>query len=192
MSQTKWPLFYACFICCIFSLFSSAFVPSLRLNYLAALIAFSTLNTNFYTALWPLASCALAIDLFSSTILGFHSLIGILTLTAIFYLKHFFKNSAVNLFILTLASSVCLSVLQIFFYFLFEKSFPLTLKFWATDVLLLSFLDGIFALSVLLLPVVMFKKAKRKLQKIRENRQLKKEQKEEKQAKEEKKPAEEI
>ncbi len=174
----KWSLIYACAISLIFSLFASALMPSLRLNYFAALIALLILNATFSFSLWLIFAASLIIDLFSSTILGFHSLIGVLSIGALFTLKRFFHNTTVNLFLLTVISSFFMSILQIFFFFLFEKSFKITFSFLAVDFFLMAFLDGLYALAVFTLPFYLLDLAKQKFRKIQAIRKAKKQESE--------------
>ena len=172
--KLKWPLIYAFGISLIFSLFASALMPSLRLNYLAALIALLVLNASFSSSLWLVFTVSFIIDLFSSTILGFHSLIGVLSIGGLFTLKRFFHNTSTNLFLLTVISSFFMSTLQIFFFFLFEKSFKITFNFLAVDFFFMAFLDGLYALAAFTLPFYLLKLAKQKFRTIQAVRKTKK------------------
>ncbi|MFA5250465.1 MAG: hypothetical protein WC371_03555, partial [Parachlamydiales bacterium] len=112
----------------------------------------------------------LAIDLVSSTILGFQMLSGLLAALLFFPQKRFFHTTAFSLFLLTFLVSVFLTLASSFFLFLFESGFALTWHFLFFDLFLLPFLDAFFALAAFALPLAFSLSLKKKLKNCKEAR----------------------
>ena len=147
--QLIWPYFLValCF----------ALVIPLPLFPFAPFYALLCRRAPFIVALWISAGCGLMIDLLSMSPFGLHTLIATTTTFFLYRYRIYFVDKSVGLFSYTLIISVALTLLNRLSSFLYDPSFPLTMKGFATDFLLLPLADGLYALLFFSYPLIVYR-----------------------------------
>lgn len=137
--------------------FGDALYPGIKLAFYAPLIVICFYRLPFILCLWVSLACGLLIDLLASTqMFGVHALNYCLS-TALIYgrRQNFYNDSISTIPVLTALFSVSSTLLQLIFLFSMDKSFTLTWKWVATDIILMTLLDSAYAFSCFTLPYVL-------------------------------------
>jgi hypothetical protein len=143
----KVPSWFPFILALSFALFGTVFFPFFRLWPFSPFLAIIYHRVNFIKALWISLVCGLILDVFSSQFrFGLFSLNTCLTTLFLYSQKrHFFEDKpiALSLFsaFLSCFQSLCLLVVSS----LFDKQFSISLSILLSDLVIMPFLDAIYA-----------------------------------------------
>jgi hypothetical protein len=143
--------------------FGSAFFNSFPLLVFAPFLAIIFLRCSFIASLWIAALGGLLLDCISTEFrFGWQMIIySITALVACLQKKHFFEDKPLSLVLYTIVISSLISTLQLVFLCFSKKHFPFDAKLLVTDLLLMPFLDGIYAFFWFTLPIKAYFAARR-------------------------------
>jgi hypothetical protein len=136
--------------------FIRAIFPSLNLAFLVPLIVFCYYRTSFARSLWIALACGLLIDLLSSDgRMGLFALNYSLTTACLYHRqKHFFEESISTLPLMTIFFSLLSALIHLPLLFGLESGVPFSFPWIITDILLMPFVDGIYAFFWFSLPLL--------------------------------------
>ncbi|MEN9344421.1 MAG: putative mreD [Chlamydiota bacterium] len=152
------PLLFSFGIATLFTLFASAFFPSLHLLTFSPFLCLMYHRLDLEKSLWLSAGCGLLLDLLSSDVrFGIQALN--LTLTTLVFYKqkrHFFDDKPISLtlfsVLVSLASTLFLWVLLP----LSGNKLCISWQLAATDLLILPLCDGVYALCCFCAPLALY------------------------------------
>jgi hypothetical protein len=147
--QRIWPYFL---IASCFALFAP--LPLLPFTPFYAILC---RRTSLIIALWISAGCGLILDFLSVSPFGTQTLIATATTFFLYRYRIYFVDKPVGLLSYTLIISVFLTFLNRISYFLYDPTFPFTLKGFITDFLLLPFADAFYALLFFSYPLIIYR-----------------------------------
>jgi len=127
------------------------FFNNLKLIFYSPFIAITLFKKNFSFCIWLSILSGIITDLFSSFHFGLHTLSYTLAILTIFNLKRFFKESIINITIISILISIFYTFSLIIFFFIFEKSLKLSFNWIITDLIIMPFFDGIYTFSLLII-----------------------------------------
>jgi len=150
----KLKFFLLLFIAMISMIFFSSFV-NIKFIYFAPFIIFLFYRFNFITILWISTLLGFFQDLFSSSFFGISAISYLICSIILFREKRFFNDKPINLSIFTIIYSVIYSLFNPILFFIFDKKINLSIKWVATDLLIFPLLDGIYALILFAMPILL-------------------------------------
>ncbi|KAF3361644.1 Uncharacterized protein PHSC3_001767 [Chlamydiales bacterium STE3] len=153
-------LFLLFTIAFILTLFSPILFPHLKLLYFIPFIVRLFYVKTYATTLLFSCLCGLILDLFSAHVrFGIHAVSYSLS-SALLYSqrRNFFEDSLSTLPGLTFLYSIVNSVIQLLFLIIFEKGVTISPEFVMIDLLLLPFLDALYAFIFVSIPKLIFGK----------------------------------
>jgi rod shape-determining protein MreD len=152
----------------LYSLFTAFFCtllfPSIRLFVFAPFLCIAIQSTPLTGALWWAACSGLLLDLLSADFpLGFHALILVGT-TALLYPrgKYFIEDKLASLALFSTLFSAIATIFNLALLFFFEKKIPLSWNGIFSDILLMPFIDGLYAFVWFTLPLKGIERCKKR------------------------------
>lgn len=112
-------------------------------------------------SLWIAAGCGALQDLLGSGPFGIQTLITTATAFLLFRFRIYFVDKGVGLLSYTFVISFTLTLFSRLSLLLYAPSFPLTLKGFATDFLLLPVVDALYALLCFHYPLILYRFVKK-------------------------------
>lgn len=152
------------FISLIFFLILPFYYPALRLFNFVPFLIIMIYQKPLIICLWGALSCGLFVDLFASEpYFAMHGLNYAIMVALFYQLKtYFFADSLSTLPLMTFLFSAFSTLLHLTLYYAFGISFSLSWEWVQTDLLLMPFLDSIYAFTVFIMPFFLFGKKQRK------------------------------
>lgn len=150
-------------LACLFLWVGSAFFPHFRVWPFAPFLAILFHRTTFIQALWSSFFCGLAMDLTSSQF-SFGLLALSHSITTLFLYgqkRHFFEDKIITFSLYSALISTSLSFILILLSSLSEKQVPITPSLFFSDILIMPFLDAIYAFLWFTLPTALYSYARR-------------------------------
>lgn len=158
----KTSLIFSFIIATFFTIFSSSLFPYFKPVFYAPFLVLLFFNLRISSTLWLSCLSGLIVDLFSSTHLGLHALISILCASFFYRQKRFFKETPINIAIFSSLISFVYVLLNAILLFVFEKGIKITPSWVMTDLIAMSFFDGLYALICFALPIKAFELIKKR------------------------------
>jgi rod shape-determining protein MreD len=157
----KFPVIVSFFIATFFTLFISAFFPGFKPVFYAPFFAIVFLNSTFISSLWLGIISGLIIDLFSSRYFGINALTCVLCISLLYNQKKYFKDSVVSISLFSCLISFSYMTLAVILLYIFDKGPKLGITWFFTDFVLMSIIDGIYALLFFAIPIKTLKLLKK-------------------------------
>lgn len=111
---------------------------------------------DFYTTLFWAFFCGLILDIFSSKHFGIFSFSYLITSFLIFSKKRFFKETSLNIVILSSITSFFFTLIFLLSSFLFDSKIKISAFWCLSDLIIMPIIDGIFAFIFFVLPLKVF------------------------------------
>lgn len=136
------------------TLFGPIFFPGLHLLYFAPYLVICFYQYSRIEVLWRAFGCGILLDLLSSApFFGFSSLKFCLVTLALFgQTRNFFEDKLSTLPLMTFLFSFLTTAISVLLTLFFGNGFPLSIKWVATDLIIMSAADALYALLVFSLP----------------------------------------
>lgn len=130
------------------TVFANAFFPFAAINTLAPLIALAVYRNDLRSTIWVACWLGLILDLLNSqTRFGVQAIFCVIAaITAYSQRRHFYEDKPLAFALFSTLISALLSIQQMIYLTAIDRHFSLSLKMFACDALLLSCLDGAYAL----------------------------------------------
>ncbi|MCB1107481.1 MAG: hypothetical protein KDK76_05225 [Chlamydiia bacterium] len=127
------------------------------LHSFSPFLAFLYRRSSLIYTLWVSAGCGFILDLLGVHPFGTQTLIFSLLALILFRYQIFFIDKPIGLASYTLIISLCHTLLNRLAYFLFDPSFPFTLKGFGTDFLIYPFIDALYSLLCFSFPLFFYR-----------------------------------
>ena len=164
MAQSKkkinYQLIYAFSIALFSSIFLNCFI-NVKFIYFAPFLLLAFYKKSFISVLWLSGLCGLICDFFSSNALGIFALNYLLASLFLFRERRFFNDKPINLSIFTTIYAFIFSLFNPILFFMFDKNLNLSIKWVATDLLIMPLLDGIYAFLFFAVPLLLIEQIKK-------------------------------
>jgi len=157
------PLLFFFALALIPTLFGTLFLP-FPLHPFTPFLAIVYYVAPFSKAVWISLGCGLILDLLAPTFhFGIHTLTLTCTALLLFHQKkHFFEDKPVAVFLFTSLISAATSLLALLFVHIFDRGIPFSAAAFATDIVLLSFLDALYGFLWFTCPMRLYIYVKKK------------------------------
>lgn len=145
----------------LFCVLAPVVVPQVRLWGFAPFLALLFYRSSFLHALWGAFFCGLVVDCFSSQFsFGLFTLLHVLIVPLLYkQKKHFFEDKPLAFSLYSVLIASCLSA----FLLLFDRQFPLSLKLFFSDLILMPALEGLYAFIWFICPSRLYSFSKKRL-----------------------------
>lgn len=149
-----WPFFL---IGLLFTFCSTALIPNYRFLSFAPFLIIAFNRLSLPKTLYLACICGLITDLLSSQHLwGFHMLNHVVTLFFLYLFRFLFVEKIFGLFLLVIFFSFFATIIGWVTLLFFETSFPTTWEGIKSDLLIMPFLDGCYALLCFLFSLLVY------------------------------------
>jgi rod shape-determining protein MreD len=155
----KLPLLFFFLMSLLAALFGSAVLPGVRFLAFSPFLAVSYYRMSGVKALYLAACCGLIVDLLSCQLyFGLHA-VNYTLATALLYRqrRHFFEDKTISFLLFTVIISSVISGIHLLFLALSGSSFPINGRFLFTDLIAISFLDGLYGFLWFICPMKLYK-----------------------------------
>ncbi len=152
------PLLLPFFLASSVALFGTAFAPHLKLLAFAPFLAILYNRLTFLPCLWIASLCGLLLDLLSSEFrFGIQALNFGLTSVLLYQQKrHFVEDKPLALSLFTLLISVISTIVHLVLISLFDRPLPLSIKLFATDLMIMPLADAVYAFVWFSCPILLY------------------------------------
>lgn len=151
-------LLFAFILTATASLLQALFIPNPSLICFAPLLVLLFFYSSFLTSLWVASLAGLFLDLLSSTSFGMNALCYTIAASLCYRQKKFLSEKFISFFLFTALVSSTISLIKFPLLFLFGNGMHISFKWILTDLLILPFMDALYALIFILLPLSLLKR----------------------------------
>jgi rod shape-determining protein MreD len=148
------------FLTLFFTFFLNKNFYFLKLTYFAPFLILIFYKTSIYTSIWLSIISGLILDLFSSSYFGLNAICYASASVFLYNEKKYFSLKNINISIFTAIYSFIFSLFYPLCLFIFEKGIKITFKWMITDLLIMPFIDGIYAFLLFAIPLIFIQKTK--------------------------------
>lgn len=152
------PFWFPLLLAILFTLYSSVWIPEIKLATFAPLLAITFQRMPFLKSVWISVLCGLFLDTFSSQHhYGMHAICFVLAAPICYpHKRHFFEEKPLALSLYTSLISSIYALILMTVVTIVNKQFPITIELILSEGILTPILDALYALLCFTLPMRMY------------------------------------